>query len=126
MKPSFAAALLVALSSSQAGTAAPLRGTTWVQGEGTAPHVLLSVTQQSFTGQGACNRLSGGFKLEGDQLSFGPLAATRRACFPDDGSEARFIQALSQVRWWRQEGNELVLLADGGAIVLRLRAAAPR
>ncbi len=122
MKLSLAAALLVAMSGGQAGTPPPLRGTAWVQGEGKAPHVRLDATQLRFTGQGACNRLSGGFKLEGQQLSFGPVASTRRACFPDDGSEASFIQALGQVRQWRQEGNELLLLTAGGETVLRLRA----
>jgi putative lipoprotein len=121
VKQTLGAMLLAAAHMSSAAAAPPLRGTAWMQADSTA-HVLLDRTQLRFTGQGACNRLSGGFKLEGDRLSFGPVASTRRACFPDDGSEARFIQALGQVRQWRQEGVELLLLAEDGQAVLRLRA----
>jgi hypothetical protein len=34
------------------------------------------------SGSGGCNRFAGGYELEGERLSFKPLASTRMACDP--------------------------------------------
>jgi copper homeostasis protein (lipoprotein) len=108
-----------------ASTAAPpLRGTTWVQAGATgdkAPFLLLDATQLRVSGQAQCNRLMGAFTLEGDRLAFGQVASTRRACFPDDGSEQRFLQALAEVKRWRIEGGELLLFGDVATPLLRFK-----
>jgi heat shock protein HslJ len=65
----------------------------------------------------------GGFTLDGERLGFGQVASTRRACYPDDGSEDRFMRALTQVRRYRIEGGELLLFGDGAEPLLRFKPA---
>lgn len=71
-----------------------------------------------------CNRMAGGYTLNGDTISFTQMAMTRMACPPPlMQREEALAKALGAVRQWRiVEGN--LLLADaGGATLLRLFAA---
>jgi heat shock protein HslJ len=46
-------------------------------------------------GSGACNRFNGPYVLDGDQLTIGPLASTRRACESAISiQESRYLQAI--------------------------------
>lgn len=76
----------------------------------------------SVTGSGGCNRMTGTAVTEGARLSFGPLAATRRACVPALGDqEAKFFAALAATREWQlDEQGKLVLLDANGAALMRL------
>lgn len=125
MKRGLAIVLMAAVQMACATAAAPpLRGTTWVlavPGDGRQPFIVLDPAQLRLSGQAQCNRLMGAFTLEGDRLAFGQVASTRRACFPDDGSEQRFLQALAEVKRWRIEGGELLLLGDAATPLLRLK-----
>jgi copper homeostasis protein (lipoprotein) len=133
MKQAAAALACAVVQLACAGTPAPalpLRGTTWqllpAAASGGTPHLVLDATQPRLSGQGQCNRISGTFTLDGERLFFGQVVATRRACFPDDGAEQRFLQALAQVQRWRIEGGELLLLgSEGPAPLLRLQGRAP-
>lgn len=121
-----AAGLVLATAQLACAAAPPLRGTAWVlagadPSTGKAPTLVLDATQLRVSGQAQCNRLMGAFTLEGDRLAFGQVASTRRACFPDDGSEQRFLQALAEVKRWRIEGGELLLFGDAAAPLLRLK-----
>ncbi len=111
----------------------PLRGTTWSQGPvGTGPDapavpsLKLDPQAARVSGYAGCNRINGSYTLDGNKLSFGSVVSTRRACFPDDGSESRFLKAMSEVRAWRLEGGQLLLLSDNGTPLLRLQASADR
>ncbi|MDO9095808.1 MAG: META domain-containing protein [Rubrivivax sp.] len=107
----------------------PLRGTLWTLGplgNSPVPSLKLELQASRFSGQANCNRISGSFTLDGNKLSFGSVMSTRRACYPDDGSEERFLKAVSEVRSWRVEGGQLLLLSDTGAPVLRLQASADK
>jgi copper homeostasis protein (lipoprotein) len=127
MRRSLAIVLLAAVQ--MACAAAPtLRGTTWVLSPkaeaGNTPTLVFDTAQLRVSGQAQCNRIMGSFTVDGDKLSLGQVVSTRRACYPDDGSEQRFLQALSQVQRWRIEGGELLLFgAEGSAPLLRLKAA---
>jgi heat shock protein HslJ len=93
-----------------------LLGTTWVlAGDGPRqPSLTLDPAAARVNGQAGCNRISGSFELDGERLRFGRMLSTRRACFPDDGSEERFLASLAQVRRWQLQGNRLLLLPDEG------------
>lgn len=74
-------------------------------------------------GSGGCNNFSGRYTVVGDTLGIGPLASTRKACPPAIMSqEARFHEALRQVRRFRFENGLLHLTDDQGQVVARLRA----
>jgi copper homeostasis protein (lipoprotein) len=69
------------------------------------------------SGSNGCNRLTGGFELNGDRLTFGRIASTRRAC-PGDYMklEAAFDTMLSKVQSWQLGGGRMLLLGSGGIL----------
>jgi heat shock protein HslJ len=123
--PLLAALSLAACATAGGTSAAPLVGTTWQHGADgpQAAHILLDEKAARVIGFGGCNRLTGRYTLSGSALSFDGVASTRRACLDDDGSEDRFLAALSGVRGWRIEAGRLQLLSAGGGTLLELRPA---
>jgi heat shock protein HslJ len=113
----------------------PLRGTTWVQVplEGVlpapaapgprTPQLRLDPQEPRVSGHTGCNRLTGGFTLEGSALRFGQAATTRMACLPERDNEPGFLRAFNAVRGWRIEGRVLLLQDARGRTVMRLQAA---
>ena len=70
-------------------------------------------TVQAFAG---CNRMSGGYTVDGDRLTFGPLAGTMMACPPPIGEvETAVGRALSGTRRIALDGDTLTLVADDGS-----------
>jgi heat shock protein HslJ len=75
---------------------------------------------------GGCNRVMAGFELDGDRLSFGPLAGTRMAC-PDAGAAERaFFDELIKVAHWKVRGSHLELLDAQRRTLVRFEATALR
>ena len=72
-------------------------------------------------GDTGCNRWSGGFTRDGQSLSFGPMAGTRRACAAAlMDQETSFYQAMARVSGWEVQGTGLLHLVDAnGKVVLR-------
>ncbi|GAB5468595.1 MAG: hypothetical protein Kilf2KO_16250 [Rhodospirillales bacterium] len=65
------------------------------------------------SGLAGCNRYRGSVTLEGQAVSFSPLAATLIACLPAVAEqEQRLFAALSQARRYRFE-TDLLFLLDG-------------
>jgi heat shock protein HslJ len=77
------------------------------------------------TGSGGCNQLSGGYRTSGaDGIAIGPLASTKKAC--GDGTEALDAQltaALEASTTWEIRGDSLTLRDDAGAAQLTATAA---
>ncbi|MEZ5882637.1 MAG: META domain-containing protein [Paracoccaceae bacterium] len=89
-----------------------------------AAHVTMAFTPARISGQGGCNRYSGGFTLTGEGLSFGPAIATRMACAPAlMDQESRFFGLLPQVAGFDidETGALLLLGADGVAMITARR-----
>ena len=71
-----------------------------------------------------CNRMVGKPAVDGDWITFGPMAATRMACSPPlDQLERKYAEALGAVRSWRIEGAKLLLLEAGGKAAVTLERA---
>jgi heat shock protein HslJ len=84
----------------------------------TLPRTQLSATfgaDQRVAGSAGCNRFSGTYTMEGESLSFGPLATTRMACpEPIMEQERAFLAALESTTQFTQTGDRLTLRdADG-------------
>lgn len=79
------------------------------------PTLLLSISDSRASGNAGCNRMAGPYTLGDGTLEFGPMVMTRMAC-PAMDLETRFTNALSAVRQYRLEGNQLLLLAQGRAL----------
>lgn len=120
-----------------ASDSVPLENTTWklvaLRGQAVTaadpmrqPHLVLQPEQHRVGGSGGCNRITGGYTLAGDRLTFGRTAATMMACAEGMAQERAFLDALSTVARWRIEGQRLALSDARGDVVLRFDAVAPR
>ena len=98
--------------------------TTLFKPPGPAPELLLAVDQERVSGTGGCNRLMGGFRLAGEELSFSRLASTQMACPPEVMAfERRYSEALAQVRRWSIDKRNLLLQNAAGRTLLLFRDA---
>lgn len=90
-----------------------------------APHLYFDREQRRFSGSGGCNRVFGGFRVNGADLRFTAVASTRRACADAEaqGVEASFLRALEATTRFQVQGDILRLYADDRPI-LTFRASA--
>jgi heat shock protein HslJ len=82
------------------------------------PYIALEPTEHRISGHGGCNRLVGGYQLNGSGLKFTQLALTRMAC-PDTKYEDAFARALNATANWKITGNHLELFDANGTPVAR-------
>ena len=102
----------------------PLEGTEWalasgvdVPGDADPPTLLLE--EGNASGFGGCNTFTGGYELDGDSISIGPLAGTLMACeLQKMAVEGAYLPALEAADAWSIDGDELVL-SSGGEETLR-------
>jgi heat shock protein HslJ len=108
----------------------PLIGTEWDLGSlysGDTVSSTLAGTQVTMTladdgtvsGWAGCNTYSGAYTLDGDVLTFGPLATTKMACADDVmAQEAAFLSAMTEVAGSAIEGTQLTLVDGSGTSLL--------
>jgi len=128
----FAALLLAACAGGSAQV--QLAGTYWnvkeVDGQSFKPlkggrdaHLRLDEKQKRATGYSGVNSFSGSFETSAASLSFGPIAATRRAGPPPAMAfETAFFRALGETKRYRISGETLELLDAEGKARIRLEA----
>lgn len=85
------------------------------------PYIVLQASTKEVAGHGGCNRLSGGYAIDGEALDFKELTTTRMAC-PESEAEAAFLNALESVVRWTLMDNQLVLLDKSNVPVLQLES----
>jgi heat shock protein HslJ len=86
------------------------------------PHLILQPAQHRVSGSGGCNRLSGGYTLAGDRLTFGRTAGTMMACVDSMELERGFLDMLAVVARWRIDGQRLELIDSRGDVLARFEA----
>jgi heat shock protein HslJ len=122
------------LQAQTATAAAPLEGTYWklvwlprTKVEAVVPqqaaYIELDPASHRMSGSGGCNRLMGGYELEGDHLKFAGAARTMMACARGMATEDALVKALDNVREWKVSGSTLRLLDGSGQAVARFVAA---
>ena len=85
----------------------PLRGTYWklvrlgetpvqVAENQREPHLVFARDELRVSGSGGCNRVTGGFELDGEKLKLGPMAGTMMACPAGMEQEQRFLQVARE------------------------------
>jgi heat shock protein HslJ len=77
------------------------------------------------TGNATCNRYVGAYAVDGEAISFGPLATTRMAC-PTDAlaeQERAYLAALAAAAAWSARGGRLELRDASGALRVVCRRA---
>jgi len=78
-------------------------------------------------GNAGCNKYSGGYQVDGDAITIGPLAATQMLCNdPADvmETEAAFLQNMSNAATFAIENGMLTLFDKEGKKLLIFNAAA--
>jgi heat shock protein HslJ len=113
---------------------ATMQETTWlteqIDGNGVAPRVQSTLRVDSdgrASGNAGCNRFTGTASITGDEVRFGPFAATRRMCPPAVmDQEGRYLAALEATRRFELKDGALRLRdEDGGELVLFIVTEAP-
>jgi copper homeostasis protein (lipoprotein) len=90
------------------------------------PHLVLATEGKRAQGSGGCNRLAGSYQLEGRNLRFGPMAATRMMCPEGMEQEAAFLRALGATARWSILGRHLELYGAKGERLARFEAREPK
>lgn len=88
-------------------------------------NLTLAAAEQRVSGYSGCNRLSGGYKLDGSRIEFLPFMSTKMACPWNDNLEMSFFNALAKVDAYNVEGSKMNLLDKEGEIVMSFVAAKP-
>lgn len=85
------------------------------------PYFALESSEHRISGHGGCNRLVGGYELDGDKITFTQLALTRMACLTPT-PEGQFAKALEAARTWKITGAHLELSDVNGTVVARFES----
>lgn len=72
-------------------------------------------------GNGGCNNFFGSYTQDGNAITFGPLASTKKACQGKMRAEAQFLGFIQKTRAFDATHLEMTLLDEGGDIILRLQ-----
>ena len=77
------------------------------------------------TGNTGCNNYMGPYKIDGSNITIGPLASTKKACSSDDLSkqEASYLAALEVAKTFAVTGNRLDLFREGGTFAATMEKA---
>jgi heat shock protein HslJ len=78
------------------------------------------------TGSGGCNQFTASYEVEGDQITIGPAAATRKFCNEPEGimdQEQQYLEALGRATTFSLTPEKLELRAEGGSLQVSFRVA---
>jgi len=73
----------------------------------------------NLSGNAGCNTYNGAYKVNGDQITIGPLVSTMMACNEPAGvmeQEAQYLAALQSAATYQIEGNVLQLRTKDDAL----------
>jgi copper homeostasis protein (lipoprotein) len=110
------------------GASVPLEKTEWklvrlgdvavrVEDQHREPQLVFDPASHRVSGSGGCNRIVGGYELNGEKLTFGQMASTMMACASGMETEQNFLKALGEVKRWKIAGHELELMDGAGKVV---------
>lgn len=118
--------MLAACSSAPQATEAFERLQWQVAGDESAQPITLAfdAKENRASGFSGCNRYSGSYTLDHNQLRFGAMMSTKMACADDarNRTEQQFLEALAHVDSYAYEQETLTLYDANAAQLLRFRA----
>jgi heat shock protein HslJ len=84
------------------------------------PMLYFDTKTKKFSGKGGCNNISGGFVLNGNELSFTqPYIMTRMSC--NAMGEKLFVDYLNSITRFLVEGNSLQLISTSKPVIMMKR-----
>ena len=108
---------------------AALEGKTWIltqmltAGGGTAivdVGVSAEFDGKTISGNSGCNSYNASYEASGSEISFGPIAATQKACpGPEADTENRYLQLLDGVASFEVSGRSMSMNDADGTPVLQ-------
>lgn len=78
------------------------------------PYLLFDSKAHRLSGSTGCNRLVGGYELDGERLTLSHVATSRMACITGMDLEQRFMEILRRVNSWKINGYRLELSDSSG------------
>jgi len=90
--------------------------------QGQGAHFVLMSKDKRVAGSGGCNRVFGGYTLDGDKLAFSKMASTMMMCEESMALEQSFLKTLDTVASWSMEGDMLVLKDSKNEVVAKFGA----
>ncbi len=100
----------VQLIGSQWTLASIVSGSTVSSVPGNVEATLMLESGGTASGSGGCNAFHGSYQTSGNQLTFGPLASTKKACADDVMSvEGSYLAALQDAATYTIAGNALTI-----------------
>jgi heat shock protein HslJ len=82
--------------------------------------VNASFDGSTISGNAGCNSYSASYEADGSQISFGPIAATKRICPEDEQStEDRYLQLLAEIGSYEVSGRAMSMNEKDGTPVLQ-------
>ena len=85
-----------------------------VAGVAEAKATIAFTEEGNVQGYGGCNRFFGGYRLEGDRISFSAIASTRRYCEETMAVEDALFMALGKVTKLKVSADGLTLISEDG------------
>lgn len=123
-------ALLSGCASADAAGSAPaaaveLKSTSWMlpvpKDSECKTNPMLEFTAGEVSGDLGCNLVNGTYKIDGNRLTFGPLAVTGRMCAPDFMKlEETMLKAINGVATVERTEKELIFFDASGRELVRL------
>lgn len=83
------------------------------------PHLVFRAEGSRFAGSGGCNRLAGGWQLDGSRLTLAPGPMTMMACERGMDTERRLVAIMRRITGYTVHGSHLELLDEAGAVLVR-------
>lgn len=88
-----------------------------------APRITFDAAKSRFSASVGCNRIGGGYAVNGKTFRFSRVFATRMACPGATGRRERaFLAALERVRGWRVDKRGLMFTDGSGKTAIRVAA----
>lgn len=81
----------------------------------------LALSEGKVSGFGSCNRFHGTYTLDGNKISFSPLARTKMLCQEVQQIEDGFLDALSNAKSWEYKNEKLYFLGEDKKVLVVFR-----
>lgn len=72
-------------------------------------------------GFGGCNNFFGTYEQDGQTLTFGPLASTKKFCQGKMDAEAKFLQSVQDTRKYEATHLSMTFIDENGDVLLQLQ-----
>lgn len=83
--------------------------------------IWLEFADGQMSGSAGCNNIFGGYELDGEQLTLGPVGSTMMACSEEQmARETEFLAALANVSAFHIEAGSLALNGPDGVTLINL------